>query len=104
MIDENLEGFKKAFMEDKTDIEDDCPMADQVTDYAFGELDSEEGLQVREHIQTCRQCLELYMDIRLAEEEGKGLKMKQLECFQVCKGPLIKTKNQKFHPFAISVI
>jgi hypothetical protein len=71
MIEENFEGLKKAFMENKTNPDDPCPMADHVTDYAFGELDAKEGLKVRQHIQTCRQCLELYMDIRLAEEESQ---------------------------------
>lgn len=79
MIDDDLEGLKKAFMSDKTSTNDECPRADMVSAYAFGELNTEEGLKVREHIQTCRQCLELYMDIRLAEEETKKFQNEKVE-------------------------
>jgi hypothetical protein len=96
MIEENFEGLKKAFMENKTNADDPCPMADHVTDYAFGELDAEEGLKVRQHIQTCRQCLELYMDIRLAEEESQ--KSNKVEVLPGLQKAIDKSKKPKVSP------
>jgi hypothetical protein len=93
MIEENFEGLKKAFMENKTNPDDPCPMADQVTDYVFCELDAEEGLKVRQHIHTCRQCLELYMDIRLAEEESQ--KSNKVEVLPGLQKAIDKSKRPK---------
>ncbi len=93
MIDENLEGLKKTYMEDKTSTDDPCPVADQVTDYAFGELDSEQGLKVREHIRTCRQCLELYMDIRMAEEGSQNSRNKKVEVLPGLQKAIDKSKK-----------
>ena len=93
MIDENLEDLKKAFMSDKTNSEEPCSMADQVTDYAFGELNTDEGLKVREHIQTCRHCLELYMDIRLAEEETNQVQNEKVEVLPGLQKAIDKSKK-----------
>lgn len=49
-----------------------CPMAEQTTAYAFGELGPEAGKKAKEHLTACRDCLELYMDIGMAEEDAKN--------------------------------
>ena len=79
MPDYDLDSLGKAFMKEKDNMPEDCPMADKIPEYAFGELDSEEERKVREHIKTCRYCLDMYMDIRLAEEDAEKTKDEPVE-------------------------
>ena len=65
-------------MKDKENIVDDCHMVDQTSAYAFGELGPEESEKVKEHLKTCRYCLVMYMDIRMAEESAKDEKVEIL--------------------------
>ena len=78
MSDEIMDSLKQAFMKDKENIVDECQMADQTTAYAFGELGPEESAKVKDHLTTCRYCLDLYMDIRMAEENAKDEKVEVL--------------------------
>ena len=54
-------------------------MADRISDYAFGELGAEESKNIKEHLKTCHSCLDLYMDIKMAEEEAEQTKDETLE-------------------------
>lgn len=78
MSDEFMDSLKQAFMKDKENIADGCQMEDQTTDYAFGELGPEESDKVKEHLKTCRYCLDMYMDIRMAVENAKDEKVEVL--------------------------
>ena len=49
-------------------------MAEMTTAYAFGELGPDETKKVQEHLHTCRHCLELYMDIKVAEDDAENAK------------------------------
>jgi hypothetical protein len=79
MPDKTIESLKEAFMKDKENIPDDCEMADKVTAFAFGELNAEESQKIREHMHTCRYCLDMYMDIRMAEQEATEEKSESVE-------------------------
>ena len=72
MPDKTMDSLRKAFMKDKDNIPDDCPMAEQVAAYAFGDLGPKEAKKVKDHLTTCRYCLDLYMDIGMAEEDVKS--------------------------------
>lgn len=78
MSDKTMDSLRQAFMKDKENIVDECPMADQTSAYAFGELGPEESDKVKDHLKTCRYCLDLYMDIRMAEEDAKNEKVEVL--------------------------
>ncbi len=78
MSDKTMDSLRQAFMKDKENIVDECPMADQTSAYAFGELGPEESGKVKDHLKTCRYCLDLYMDIRMAEEDAKNEKAEVL--------------------------
>lgn len=78
MSDKTMDSLKQAFMKDKENIVDACPMADQTSAYAFGELGPEESDKVKDHLKTCRYCLDLFMDIRIAEENAKDEKVEVL--------------------------
>ncbi|MFH1982950.1 MAG: DUF4384 domain-containing protein [Pseudomonadota bacterium] len=79
MADELMDSLKKAFMKENDKSGGECPMTDQATAYAFGELAPEEAEKVKEHIHECRHCLDLVMDIRVAEEEAESLKGQPVE-------------------------
>ena len=70
MADEMMDSLRQAFMKDKEQSGDECPMAEQTTAYAFGELGEEESQKAKEHLHSCRSCLDLFMEIKMAEEEA----------------------------------
>jgi len=74
MNDEQMENLRRAFMKENQKADEPCPMSEQAMAYAFGELDPDEADKVEEHIHTCRHCLDLVMDIKLAEQEAEELK------------------------------
>ena len=74
MSDEIIDSLKQAFMKEANNTPDECPMADQVSDYAFGELGPDDSSEVQEHLKSCRSCLDMYMDIKMAEEEAEQVK------------------------------
>ena len=78
MSDEIMDSLRQAFMKDKENIVDECQMVDQTTAYAFGEFGPEESDKAKEHLKTCRYCLDLYMDIRMAEDNAKNEKVEVL--------------------------
>ncbi len=50
-----------------------CPEPEQVIGCALEELAAAEQQQVQAHLLTCRDCLELFLDVRLARAEAEGL-------------------------------
>ncbi|MDM8523946.1 hypothetical protein QUF80_11315 [Desulfococcaceae bacterium HSG8] len=49
----------------------DCPESDMAVDYALNEIDPEDISRFREHLLTCRFCLDLVLDMRLADAESR---------------------------------
>jgi len=95
MADKTMDSLKQAFMKDKDKIIDECPMADQVSDYAFGELGHEESDNVKEHLKSCRYCLDLYLDIRMAEEDAKNVKHEKVEVLPGLQNALNKGRKSE---------
>ena len=79
MNDEQMENLRRAFMKENQKADEPCPMSEQAMAYAFGELDPDEADKVKEHIHTCRHCLDLVMEIRLAEQETADMKDQKVE-------------------------
>jgi hypothetical protein len=72
-----MAGLRQAFQ--KQPVPDSaCPEPEQVISSALEELASAEQQEVQKHLLTCRSCLDLYLDVRLAASEaaspaGEGL-------------------------------
>ncbi len=66
MTDETIEGLRQAYMKHKDNSPDECSMADRIPEYTFGELSPDESSGIKEHLKSCRSCLDLYMDIKMA--------------------------------------
>lgn len=70
-LDSLMDSFLSTFRAGKLQALEDCPRADKTTAYALGELDAEEGNKIREHIQSCRNCLNLFLDVKTAENRAR---------------------------------
>ncbi|MGD9976250.1 MAG: zf-HC2 domain-containing protein, partial [Desulfatirhabdiaceae bacterium] len=99
MSDEFIESLRKAYMQGRDNISDECPMADRVTDYAFGELDTVEAYEVREHLKSCRSCLDLYMDIKVSEEEAEQVKDQRVDVLPGLQKAIDKGKKPSLSPW-----
>jgi len=99
MSDEFIESLRQAYMSDKENNPDECSMADQVTDFAFGELDAENAEKVREHLKSCRSCLDMYMDIKMAEEEAEQAKDEKVEVIPGLQKAIDKGKKPAVSPW-----
>jgi hypothetical protein len=99
MTDEIMDNLKQVYMKDKENIPDECPMADQVSGYAFGELSPDESGKVKEHLKSCRFCLDLFMDIRMADEEATKLKDQKVEVLPGLQKAIDKSKKSSDPPF-----
>jgi hypothetical protein len=56
-----------------------CPTPEQVAGCALEELEAQEHQEVQAHLLQCRDCLELYLDVRLARAEAEKLMETPLE-------------------------
>jgi hypothetical protein len=56
-----------------------CPEPEQVIGCALEELEAAELQKVQAHLLTCRNCLELFLDVRLSRAEAEGLMGTSLE-------------------------
>ncbi|GAB6906665.1 hypothetical protein DESC_40091 [Desulfosarcina cetonica] len=99
MSDEFIESLRQAYMQDNDNIPDECPMADRVTDYAFGELGTEDTEKVREHLKSCRHCLDLYMDIKVSEEEAEQTNDQKVEVLPGLQKVIDKGKKPAVSPW-----
>jgi len=99
MSDKIMDSLRQAFMKDKENIADECHMADQISAYAFGELGPEESGKVKDHLLTCRYCLDLYMDIRMAEKDAKIAKGEKVEVLPKLQSAIDRGKKPVASPF-----
>jgi len=99
MSDEITNDLKKAFMKDKNNITKNCPTADEISDYAFGEFSPEDANKIEEHLKICRSCLDLYMDIKLAEEDAASVKNKKVEVLPGLQRAIKKKSKSKVSPW-----
>ena len=98
MSDKIMDSLRQAFMKDKENIVDECHMVDQTSAYALGELSPEESGKVKDHLHTCRHCLDLYMDIRMAEEDAKIAKGEKVEVLPRLQSAIDRGKKPAASP------
>jgi hypothetical protein len=68
-------------------------MADQISEFAFGEIDPEKSKEAEEHLKSCRSCLDLFMDIRMAQEDAEQVIDEKVEVLPGLKKALNKGKK-----------
>lgn len=94
-----IDSLKGAFMKDNKDMLENCHMTDSIIPYAFGELGTNESAAVKEHLTTCRSCLNLYMDLRMAEEDAKEIKNEPVKMLPGLQQAIDKKKKLVESPF-----
>lgn len=52
-------------------IADECPLSEKAILYAMGELGADEILEITGHVHNCRFCLDLILDLRMAQDESR---------------------------------
>jgi hypothetical protein len=74
-----MESLKSTFRQTRTPATEECPMVDLTIDYALGDPDLDEQSEIKDHIQTCRYCLDMFLDVRAAKSESEKLEGKKVD-------------------------
>lgn len=64
-----------------------CPEPEQVISSALGELAAPKQQQIQDHLLNCRDCLELYLDVRLARAEATSSEDRKFDGISFEKKP-----------------
>ena len=75
----DMESLKSTFRQTRTPATEECPMVDLTIDYALGDPDLDEKSEIKDHIQTCRYCLDMFLDVRAAKSESESLEGKKVD-------------------------
>ena len=70
--DEFMNSLRDAYNVEVNPGAQECPMAEISISYAAQELDTEEHQNFRDHLHTCRFCLDLVLDVKVAEAESEA--------------------------------
>ena len=72
IFEELIRSLKNAYKGKKKTAAEECPMQEAAIAYATLELDVQEQNKFRDHLLTCRSCLDLVLDVRTAVAESKA--------------------------------
>ncbi len=70
--DELMNSLRDAYKVEINPAAEECPMSEISISYAAQELDTEEHKNFRDHLHTCRFCLDLVLDVQVAEAESEA--------------------------------
>ena len=74
-----MDSLKSSFRETRTPTTEECPRVDLTIAYALGDPDLDEKSEIKDHIQTCRYCLDMFLDVRSAKSESHRLEGKKVD-------------------------
>ena len=74
---------------------DDCVMSEKAILYAAAELSSDEYQELSDHIHHCRFCLNLILDLRLAEEEALDFAGQPVQALPALKDAINRRARSK---------
>lgn len=69
-----MDSLHRAYRSGKADSGEECPRFEMAIAYAFGELGPEKSRKFRDHLHTCHFCLNLVLDVQVAESESRNQK------------------------------
>jgi len=82
MIEKNLDNteipaklmdtLRRGYAGDREKAVEDCPVSENAIAYAFEELAPDAQQKVKDHLQSCRACMNLVLDARAAETESQA--------------------------------
>jgi hypothetical protein len=83
-----MESLKSTFRATRTETTEECPKVDLTIAYALGDPDLDEKSEIKEHIRTCRYCLDMFLDVRAAKSESQSLEGKKVDILPGLQGAL----------------
>jgi len=91
--DELMNSLRDAYLVEKEAAAEECPMSETAISYAARELDPEEHQKFEDHLHTCRFCLDLVLDVRVAVVESTVKNDQPSKVFPALSKALRKQKN-----------
>ena len=67
-----MDTLRQGYAGDREKAVEDCPVSESAIAYAFDELAPDEHKKVKDHLQSCRTCMNLVIDARAAETESQA--------------------------------
>ena len=67
-----MDSLSQMYRSEKVKAVDDCPMHDTAIAYASGEFALEDNQKFRDHLHSCHICLNLVLDVKVAESESEA--------------------------------
>jgi Tfp pilus assembly protein PilP len=67
-----MDTLRRGYAGDREKAVEDCPGSENAIAYAFEELAPDAQQQVKDHLQSCRACMNLVLDARAAETESQA--------------------------------
>jgi len=67
-----IEAFRQANLNRPPDFDEECAMSDKTLAYALDEAEPQERAEIKEHLITCRECVDLYFDVRMSKKQAEA--------------------------------
>lgn len=67
-----MDTLRRGYAGDREKAFEDCPVSENAIAYAFEELAPDAQQKVKDHLQSCRACMNLVLDARAAETESQA--------------------------------
>ncbi|MDM8556140.1 DUF4384 domain-containing protein [Desulfococcaceae bacterium HSG7] len=67
-----IEAFRRANLNRPPDFDEECAMSDKTLAYAMDEAEPQERAEIKEHLITCRECVDLYFDVRMSKKQAEA--------------------------------
>ena len=95
IIDRLLQGWGQPFNNEAMSIADDCHLSEKTIAYVMGDLSTDEIDIIAGHLHKCRFCVNLILDLRMAEEESRESAGEFIEVLPALADAIQKTTRPK---------
>ena len=95
IFDNLSQTWSHSFIDDGAVIADECPMSEKAILYAMGELDADEIHEITGHFHNCRFCLDLVLDLRVAEDESRQSADQMVDILPALANAIQKSNDEK---------
>ena len=95
IFDNLSQAWSHNFNDDGAVIADECPMSEKAILYAMGELGADEIHKITGHFHNCRFCLDLVLDLRLAEDESRQSSAQLVDILPALADAIQKSNDEK---------
>ncbi|MGD9042939.1 MAG: pilus assembly protein PilP, partial [Desulfobacterales bacterium] len=94
MPDDLMDSLSQIYISEKENAANKCHMHDTAIAFASGEFELEENQKFRDHLQTCHFCLNLVLDVKIAESESEANAQQTVAVLPALSKAFKKSKNR----------